>query len=163
MTEQAFSRKCGNCRRRAVALTTIPYTVQIDHDGRKHTVTILALEAPNCGNCGAIALHEEANKKISEAFRQQTHLLTPEAIREGREKLGLNQQAFADRLGISVSTLSRWETGAQIQQRSLNRLMKAFFRSALVRKHFSRIQAEEGADAPPAPAQNQGADTSIAV
>jgi hypothetical protein len=43
--------------------------------------------------------------------------------------------------------LSRWETGAQIQQRSLNRLMKAFFRSALVRRQFSRIQEEEGADA----------------
>jgi DNA-binding transcriptional regulator YiaG len=123
MGEGTFSPRCGNCRQRAVALATIPYAVQMDHDGRKYTVDLPALEVPKRGNCGAIALHEEANRKISEAFRRQTHLLTPEQIREGREKLGLDQQAFADRLGISASTLSHWESGAQLQQRSLNRLM----------------------------------------
>jgi putative zinc finger/helix-turn-helix YgiT family protein len=154
MLPAAFSLKCGQCRQRAVALATIPYTVQIDHDGRKYTVELPALEVPKCGSCGAISLHDEANKKISEAFRRQTHLLTPDEIRQGREKLGLDQQAFADRLGISISTLSRWESGAQFQQRSLNRLMKAFFRSAQVRRQYSRIHAEESEFTPPEPARN---------
>src|SRR5437660_11806252 len=96
MTERDFSRKCGKCRQRAVVLTAIPYSVQIDHDGRKYQVAIPALTVPKCAACGTIALDDEANKEISAAFRQQAGLLTPEQIREGREKLGLSQQEMAD-------------------------------------------------------------------
>ncbi len=44
-----------------------------------------------------------------------------------RESLGLTQKQLADFLLISDSTLSRWETGGQIQQKSLDRLLRAFF------------------------------------
>src|SRR6266545_1183860 len=116
MTERAFSRKCGKCRERAVALANVPYTTQVDHDGRKYVVSLPALTVPRCNNCGTIVLDEEANRQISEAFRQQAGLLTPEQIRQKRVVLGLTQQELADQLGVAVSTLSRWETGAQIQQ-----------------------------------------------
>jgi putative zinc finger/helix-turn-helix YgiT family protein len=152
MMQREFSRKCGKCRHRAVTLVTVPYTVQFDHDGRKYPIAIPALEVPKCGNCGTIALDEEANQQISNAFRRQAKLLTPEEIRAGREKLGLTQQDFADRLGIAVSTLSRWETGAQIQQRSLNRLMRAYFDLRELRQYLDRVAGGEllpGA-APPA-------------
>lgn len=33
-----------------------------------------------------------------------------------RSKLGLNQQAFADRLGVQQSYISKWETGAVVPQ-----------------------------------------------
>jgi putative zinc finger/helix-turn-helix YgiT family protein len=127
MTERVFAKKCGKCRQRAVALATVPYTVQIDHDGRKYTVTIPDLVVPQCANCGTIVLDEEANRQISAAFRREAGLLSPEEIRQHRVNLGLTQQALADLLGVAVSTLSRWETGAQIQQRSLDRFLRAFF------------------------------------
>jgi putative zinc finger/helix-turn-helix YgiT family protein len=127
MADRAFAKKCGKCREPAVALTPVPYTVQIDHDGRKYTVTILDLVVPRCGKCGTIVLDEDANRRISAAFRKEAGLLAPDEIRQRRTELGLTQQALADQLGVAVSTLSRWETGAQIQQRALDRFLRAFF------------------------------------
>ena len=37
--------------------------------------------------------------------------LTPEAIRATRLRLGLTQEQFARELGVTLSTVSRWETG----------------------------------------------------
>lgn len=37
--------------------------------------------------------------------------ITPESIRELRRLLGLNQQAFADLLGVSQASVNRWESG----------------------------------------------------
>jgi putative zinc finger/helix-turn-helix YgiT family protein len=127
MTERLFSPKCGKCRQRSMALAKVPYSTSIDHDGRTYTITIPDLIVPRCGNCGTIALDEEANRLISEAFRKQAGLLTPEQIRQHRASLGMTQQDMADQLGLAVSTLSRWETGAQIQQRALDRFVRAFF------------------------------------
>jgi len=141
MTERPFSKKCSTCRERAVALTTVPYSVQIDHDGRKYTVTIPDLVVPRCGKCGAIVLDEEANRQISAAFRKEAGLLSPEEIRQHRTALGLTQQALADLLGVAVYTLSRWETGAQIQQRSLDRFLRAVFALPELRRALGPGQA----------------------
>ena len=33
------------------------------------------------------------------------------AIREGRDRLGMSQEALAERLGVSRQAVSKWETG----------------------------------------------------
>jgi putative zinc finger/helix-turn-helix YgiT family protein len=137
MTGREFSRKCGKCRQRAVELAAVPYTIEIGHDGREYTVTIPDLIVPRCGNCGTVALDEEANLRISAAFRAEAGLLEPEQIRQHRTGLGLTQQGLADLLGVAGATLSRWETGAQIQQRSLDRFLRAFFRLPALREALS--------------------------
>src|SRR5688500_12031064 len=100
MSERVFSKKCAKCRQRTVALAAVPYTIQIDHDGRKHTVSFDAISLPKCGNCGEIAIDAYAEQLIYEEFRREAHLLTPEQIRQGRERLGLTQQQFADLLAV---------------------------------------------------------------
>ena len=127
MIDRASSRKCGQCRERAVELASVPYSVQVDYEGSKFTVTIPSLTVPRCGNCGTIALDEEANRQISAAFRSQVGLLTPEQIHENRVALGLTEQGLADLLGVTAAALSRWEEGAQMQSRSLDRFLRAFF------------------------------------
>jgi len=54
-------------------------------------------------------------------------LLTSEEIRQNRNRLGLNQEQLAGLLGIAPETLSRWETGVQRQQRSLDRFLRIVF------------------------------------
>src|SRR5713226_2084827 len=143
---RSFSPKCVSCRQRTMVLSPVDYSTKVNHDGREYAVDIPSLTVPKCSNCGTIVLDDEANERIDRAFRRKAYLLTPEEIREGREKLGLNQQEFAERLGIAVSTLSRWENGAQVQQRSLNRAMTAYFRSPAMRMCYAQIESTESGE-----------------
>lgn len=121
-------RRCVHCRERAVTPTTVPcYSMDTEHDGRKYSFSVSNLEVFRCENCGAIVLDDSANERIENALREAIGVLSPSEIRRRREALGLNQQQLADCLRISMYTLSRWETGAQIQQRAMDALLRTFF------------------------------------
>jgi putative zinc finger/helix-turn-helix YgiT family protein len=126
-----------------MAIATIPYRTLVEHDGRQYSVYLPALSTPKCSNCGAISIDDEADRQVDEAFRHAAGLLTPERIREGRQQLGMTQQELADAIDVAVSTLSRWETGTQIQQRAMNKLLRAFFELPEFRM-FCRERNEEG-------------------
>jgi putative zinc finger/helix-turn-helix YgiT family protein len=128
--------KCGQCRERAVYRVTVPYSVDLEHDGRTYAISVADLTLHRCRKCGAMSLDDEANRRITEALRHAVGLLPPEEIRQHREHLGLTQKELARHLEIAESTLSRWETGAQIQQRCLDRLLRLFFELPEVRKHL---------------------------
>jgi len=128
-----FPWKCSHCRRRSVVPALVDYTTEVEHDGRAYTITVPGLEVPRCESCGEMILDDAANRRISEAFREQVGLLHPSQIREHRKALGLTQKQLAKLLGIAEATLSRWETGAQIQQRALDKLLRLFFLSQTVR------------------------------
>jgi putative zinc finger/helix-turn-helix YgiT family protein len=126
---RTYPKRCGKCGRKAMDVATIPYVTTIEHDGRAYRVEIPALTVPRCTNCQAISLDDEADRQISATFRREARLLSPEEIRLGREKLELTQKQFASLLGIGEATVSRWETGAQIQQRALDRFLRLCFAS----------------------------------
>ena len=79
-----------------------------------------------------------------EALRAAAGLLSPAEIRKGREGLGLTQKQLANQLRISEFTLSRWETGAQIQQRSMDAFLRVFFQSGEARRLLGAAEAEQG-------------------
>ena len=111
----------------------MPYSTDVQYDGRTYTVHVPELTAPRCKNCGAMVLDDRANDQITDALRSQLGLLTPERIRENRESLGLKQRDLAKLIGVGESTLSRWETGSQIQQKSLDKLLRLYFAISQVR------------------------------
>lgn len=49
-----------------------------------------------------------------------------EAVRSVRRQSNLSQQAFADKLGVSFSTVNRWENGRHIPNRMAINTIKAF-------------------------------------
>ncbi len=124
MTTRTYPKRCGKCGQKAMQLATVAYVTTIEHDGRAYRVEIPALTVPQCTNCQAISIDDEADQQISAAFRHEAHLLAPEEIRQGRERLGLTQKQFANLLGVGEATVSRWETGAQIQQRAMDRFLR---------------------------------------
>jgi DNA-binding transcriptional regulator YiaG len=63
---------------------------------------------------------------LSESLRDAAGLLSPEQIRQNREALRLTQKQLANLMRISESTLSRWETGGQIQQRCMDGMALGF-------------------------------------
>ncbi len=135
--ELPFPWPCGKCRQHTVELETLPYSTEVHYDGRIYTVDLPRFKVPRCTNCGAMVLDDDANDQITDALRRQVGLLTPQRIRSNRESLGLKQRDFANLLGVGESTVSRWETGSQIQQKSLDKLMRLYFAMPDVRHALS--------------------------
>jgi putative zinc finger/helix-turn-helix YgiT family protein len=132
---KAFPWKCASCRERAAKQVVLPsYTAELEHDGRKYQIALTDLEVVQCEHCGAIVLDDVAEARLIDALRIRAGLLNPSEIRAKRESLSLTQKVLANLLGIADSTISRWETGAQIQQRSLDKFLRCFFELPDVRR-----------------------------
>lgn len=126
--------RCGDCGSVAVSPAVVPYVAHKSHDGRIHTLKIPRLHVLRCASCGELLFDLDADAQISAALRAKLRLLTPEAIRAHIASLGLTQKAFADRLGVASETVSRWVSGALIQTRAMDNLMRVFFEIPRVRE-----------------------------
>lgn len=129
-------RKCGECRERAVAPAVVEYGTSVDHDGRAYAVRVPNLPVFKCRHCGNETLGEEALERVEAAFRKAAGLLSSAEIRAGRERLKLTQKKLATALRIAEATLSRWETGAQIQQAGYDTLLRLVFESSDVQRRL---------------------------
>jgi putative zinc finger/helix-turn-helix YgiT family protein len=126
--------RCGDCGSLAVGPAVVPYVAHKSHDGRVHTLKIRRLHVLRCTNCGELLFDLDADAQISAALRAKLELLAPDEIRTRIESLGLTQKAFAARLGVAPETVSRWASGALIQTRAMDNLMRVFFDIPRVRK-----------------------------
>jgi putative zinc finger/helix-turn-helix YgiT family protein len=134
--------KCRTCREKGVVPVTMDYTAEIEHDGRLYQVKVPQLEVLRCGACGAIVLGDAASERVSEALRRAAGLLSPAEIKAGRKRLNLKQKELASYLNVAESTLSRWETGGQIQQRAMDTLLRLFFDLPEVRARLGCPEVE---------------------
>lgn len=66
--------------------------------------------------------------------------MPPELIRRTRERLKLSQKQLAEELQVAESTLSRWESGMQIQQRAMDQYLRLVFTLKL-NGEFEQYQA----------------------
>jgi putative zinc finger/helix-turn-helix YgiT family protein len=98
-----------------------------------HTVCIPDLETPKCRSCGELLFSDSADEQINAALRSHLKLLTPSQIRRRRKQLGLNQGELAAKIGAAEGTISRWETGALIQSRTSDNLLRVYFALPAVR------------------------------
>ena len=139
------AQKCMVCRERTVVPTSLEsYATELEHDGRKYAIATADFSVLKCRNCGEVYLDDAADERLSEALRAAAGLLSPAEIRKGREGFGLTQKQLAGLLRISEFTLSRWETGAQIQQRSMDAFLRIVFQSAEARRLLGALDAEPG-------------------
>jgi putative zinc finger/helix-turn-helix YgiT family protein len=141
--ERTFPWKCHQCRQKKVEPNQFVYTTEIIHDGHTYTVTVPDLEAPRCSHCGAVVLTDEANRRISDVFRGEARLLTPEEIRKNRESCGISQQELASHLGIPEVALFRWESGWQFQTRAMDRLLRLYFDLPSARQKLRQLAEPE--------------------
>jgi len=82
---------------------------------------------PDCGAALGTQVQTEAvQKAISDAYRKKAGLLPGSEIREARGRLGLSQKGLAEKLGVGLASVKRWETGA-IQTEAMDRLLRQFF------------------------------------
>lgn len=134
---------CPRCGADSLKLVTIPYEVEVKHEGRVHEVRIPQLRLPVCQACGEKTFNTEVDEQINAALRRDLKLLTPNQIRDAVHDLGLSQKEFAAVLGVAEATVSRWCTGTVIQSKAMDNLMRAFFFNPSTRTTLARIASGE--------------------
>jgi putative zinc finger/helix-turn-helix YgiT family protein len=126
----------------------------MEHDGRAYAISVPQLEILECQKCKTRVLPDEAHGKLVDALRIAAGLLTPAEIRERRKQLGLTQEQLANFLRVAKETVSRWETGGQIQQRAMDLLLRAFFDVPELREYLQQPVPPSRRDATRVPASN---------
>jgi putative zinc finger/helix-turn-helix YgiT family protein len=116
------------------------YPAEIEHDGRPYSFVVPGIEILECDACHNRVLTDAAFAAVMDKLRAEAGLLTPAEIREKRKGLGLTQEQLASDLKIAKETVSRWETGGQIQQRAMDSLLRLYFDLPAVREYLTQSQ-----------------------
>jgi putative zinc finger/helix-turn-helix YgiT family protein len=132
--DRPFPWQCPNCLKRNVDPTTVPYTARVKHDGVEYSLEIPKLDIPRCRDCGELVFSNAVNEQIWDALRAHLRLLRSAQIRAGRKALVVSQAQLAERLGVAEATISRWETGALVQSRAMDNLLRLYFAIPRVRE-----------------------------
>jgi DNA-binding transcriptional regulator YiaG len=103
-------------------LKTITFDVHIpnlDGDGIAETIPI-EVQAYTDPETGEDILTPESLELVEKTQARHMGLMTPEEIRELRERLNLTQEEMSDMLQIGAKSYTRWESGRARPSRSLN-------------------------------------------
>ena len=91
-------------------------------------VTIRGIKHLQCTKCGEGLLNRiearELQERAFQRYRQKHNLLSPDAIRDIRLKLGMSQRAMARELQLGEVTISRWESNRTVQSAALDLLLR---------------------------------------
>lgn len=81
-----------------------------------------------CPSCGEVVLGYDESKALQgaaiEAYRRTRGLLGASDIRDLRDLLGLTQQQLAALLKLGANTVSRWESGRNVQNEAMDVLLR---------------------------------------
>lgn len=131
---------CPECR--TGQLVTVTRTEEFDFDVGGETVRVRAVDVPveMCDQCGEEMSGPEAAKARHEAICRAAGLLTPAEIKNLRERFGWLQQELADLTDFGVATVSRWERGRLLQNRSANKILLALRDCPPFREYLQDLQ-----------------------
>ena len=94
--------------------------------GQGETAANVEVELPVrvCGGCGFEFVDEEGERLKHEAVCRHLGVLSPQEVRDIRNRHGMTRAAFAGMTGLGEATLGRWETGAGIQSYANDRYLR---------------------------------------
>jgi putative zinc finger/helix-turn-helix YgiT family protein len=82
----------------------------------------------SCPKCGEVVLRFEDSRRLQEdaiaIYRKKHGLLSASQIRAIRERFGLTQGEFGRLLHLGANTISRWESGRNVQTESMEMLLR---------------------------------------
>jgi putative zinc finger/helix-turn-helix YgiT family protein len=111
---------CGTTMK--AASTAVPWMV----NGEK----VIVRDVPHsaCASCGEVMFRyaeaKAAQRKAAEAYRESHALLSAKEIRALRQGRGLTQAEFAALLHLGLNTVSRWESGRNVQNAAMDVLLR---------------------------------------
>ena len=91
-------------------------------------IELHGVEVSRCSSCGketiAIPRLAQLHRVIAHRFVAQKRMLAPVEIRFLRKHVGFSGVEFAQRMGVTRETVSRWESGAQVVGAQADRLLR---------------------------------------
>jgi len=150
--------QCGDCGERAVVPTTIERTIDVRHECTVHSVVVPNLAVLRCSSCGGCSHTNDSELAILHALREHLGFLQPEEIRSRRKALRLRQVDLGEAIGVASESISRWETGALVQSRSSDRILRAYFDLPELRSYLGRWMTATETSASPASAASAAAE-----
>ena len=127
MKAKSYPHKCPNCREQALYPAVEDITVEMLHDGRLHTVTVLNLEVSRCTACSECTISYDSSERMTDALRVAAGILMPAEILAARLRLGGTPGEIASLFGVSEAEYARWEDGGQLQSRATDKLLRLYF------------------------------------
>lgn len=106
--------------------SVLDYRQQTFQYGRGSEAVQLTCDVPayKCNQCGCEWTGAEAEDARQVTVCRHLGRLTPDEVLKIREKSRLSQAEFSRITGFGEASLSRWETGAQVQNASSDRLLR---------------------------------------
>ncbi|MBI5488925.1 MAG: type II toxin-antitoxin system MqsA family antitoxin [Deltaproteobacteria bacterium] len=81
-----------------------------------------------CPACKEVVLRLDESRRLRERaialYREKYHLLSADEIRSLRRRFGLTQGALARLLRLGGNTMSRWESGRNVQTAAMDVLLR---------------------------------------
>jgi putative zinc finger/helix-turn-helix YgiT family protein len=81
-----------------------------------------------CPKCDEVVLPSSAARRLQEdaiaVYRKKHGLLSADEIRAIREQFGLTQRELARLLHLGANTISRWESGRNVQTEAMEMLLR---------------------------------------
>jgi putative zinc finger/helix-turn-helix YgiT family protein len=82
----------------------------------------------SCPECGEVLLRFQDSKRLGEdaiaIYRKKHGLLSADEIRAIRDRFDLNQSELARLLRLGANTVSRWESGRNVQTAAMDILLR---------------------------------------
>jgi putative zinc finger/helix-turn-helix YgiT family protein len=81
-----------------------------------------------CPKCGEVVLRFQDSKRLAEdaiaSYRTKNGLLSADEIRALRRRFNLTQADLAQLLRLGANTVSRWESGRNVQTAAMDMLLR---------------------------------------
>jgi putative zinc finger/helix-turn-helix YgiT family protein len=118
------SQKCLEC---GTLMKTTRENYKYDASGLPGIV-LLDVETTKCPECGEREVHipniEGLHRALALTIVRKKERLTPDEIRFLRKYLGLSSVDFAEHIGVSAETVSRWEQGRTTMGQTADRFLR---------------------------------------
>jgi putative zinc finger/helix-turn-helix YgiT family protein len=112
---------CPNCGTRMLA-----GRLRLPVNGEE--ISVQSARFLGCPKCGEIVLRFQDSKRLHEdaiaIYRKRHGLLSADEIRVIRAQFGLTQASLARLLRLGANTVSRWESGRNVQTAAMDLLLR---------------------------------------
>lgn len=123
MTNNETTSLCAICGEDTVETIVMTQQFVFAENGKDVLITA-DIPVENCLSCGEMLVGEAGETARHEAVCNYLGRLSPKEIKKIRENMGLSQTSFAKKANIGVASLKRWETGANIQNASMDGILR---------------------------------------